>query len=433
MTSSSLPYSIVCVALLLSAIACEHRTERSPNIVIIVSDDLDYSKLGYNGYKRARTPHIDSIIEGGVYFSNGYVSSPSCAPSRAGLFTGRYQARFGYESQTGSIPRMIEQDIGVNTSEILLPQLLQQAGYTTGVIGKWHLGYNDKYRPNSRGVDYFFGYLTKRRYYWEDETRSPILRNGEQVQGKGYMTEVLAREAAEFIARNRDTPFFLYFAPSNVHVPYVVPDEYIPEGGTVLDGMIQALDDSVGTVLEALRQAGVERETLVIFINDNGGANDNSPFRGVKKTLYEGGIRVPFAMRWPGRLPEQARYDRPVIQLDVLPTVLGAAGATLPDDREYDGVDLLPYLTGDASGAPHDSLFWRLTDMQDRLLRRAVRNGSLKLVVEAPGEDTDGRVELYDLDRDPAERNDLAAIRPDDVEILMRRLEAWEQRMGVRP
>jgi arylsulfatase A-like enzyme len=403
---------------------------RPPNVVVIVSDDLDYSMLGYHGYRAAATPNLDAICEGGVYFTNGYVSSPSCGPSRAGLMTGRYQARYGYESQIGSIPRMIERDTGVDTREILLPELLKETGYATAVIGKWHLGYNEKYRPNNRGADHFFGFLTKGRYYWEEEKRSPVLRNGEEVRGEGYLTEALAREAADFIHRHADRPFFLYYAPWNVHVPHVVPEEYIPPGGSVLDGMVQALDQSVGTIFEALREEGLERDTLVVFVNDNGGVHEqyNTPFRGKKTTLYEGGIRVPFAMRWPGHLPEGSRYDHPVIQLDIFPTVAAAAGAVLPDDRVYDGVDLLPFVTGARADVPHERLFWRFEEMLGGFRGRAVRVGNLKLVVQQQ-DDGRERVELFDLARDPGESDDLAPGNPERVRALMLSLQAWEAGM----
>jgi arylsulfatase A-like enzyme len=407
--------------------------ERRPNIVVIVSDDLGYSQLGFNGYDKAATPHLDSICRRGVYFTQGYATSPLCAPSRAGLMTGRHQARYGYESQVGSVRRMTEKDTGVDTREILLPQLLKGAGYATAVVGKWHLGYNERYRPNQRGVDHFFGFLTKGRYFLDKDVRSPILRNGQEVQGQGYLTEAFAAEAVEFIRRNKERPFFLYYAPFNVHEPHVVPAEYIPPGGQTLDGMIQALDRSVGTILEALSREGLERDTLVVFVNDNGGyAESNKPFRSGKETLYEGGIRVPFAMRWPGHLPEGLRYDPPVSQLDVFPTVAAAAGARLPDDREYDGVDLLPYLGGKRSGRPHDELRWRLTDMAGRIRGYALRAGNLKIVVDAQGNAGKERAELYDLAEDVGESRDLASARPEDLRKLMQALKAWEAGVTAR-
>jgi arylsulfatase A-like enzyme len=433
---STLGCLVACGVLLGSGAACNGVDEppQQPNIVVIVSDDLGYAQLGYNGSARIATPHLDSICREGVYFTQGYASAPTCAPSRAGLMTGRYQSRFRYESLTGPISRQAEEDIGVDTREVFLPRLLQQAGYSTAVIGKWHLGYNDKYHPNNRGVDYFFGFLTKGKYFWEDETegRGAILRNREKVEGRGYLTEVYASEAAEFIRRNKTEPFFLYYSPWNVHAPLEVPEEYVPPGGSTMDGMVKALDDSVGVLLDTLREEGLEKNTLVVFVNDNGGQRPmtNRPLRGGKRGVYEGGIRVPFAMRWPAHLRAGRTFDHPVTQLDILPTVVAQAGGELPRDREYDGVNLWPYLTGERSGPPHASLYWRHTDMEGRVLGYAVREGDLKLtVLPAEGEEPE-RIELYDLVRDVAEMHDLASRRPEDVRRLKESLESWEQRVG---
>jgi arylsulfatase A-like enzyme len=392
--------------------------------VVIVSDDVPYWRLRTTGATTVPTPHIDSIFEHGVFFNSGYVSAPVCAPSRAGILTGRYQSRYGYESITTGIKNMAKFDIGVDTREILLPRLLQRQGYATAVIGKWHLGYNDKYHPNNRGADYFFGILARGGYYWEEE-RARVLRNMEPIKGEGYLTEVFAGEAVEFIRRNRDRPFFLYFAPRNVHIPYVVPAEYIPPGGDVMDGMIRALDESVGRILETLEQEGLAEDTLVVYVNDNGGEGGNHPFRGGKSSLHEGGIRVPFAMRWPGRFPEGSTYDHPVIQLDILPTALAAAGGALPDDREYDGVDLVPYLTGAKAGPPHEELYWRFVDGER--IHYAVRAGDLKLVVLQGADGATEQVGLYDLVADPREATDLALQRSEDVERLQGLLRAWER------
>lgn len=317
-----------------AALADEKQAPRAqrPNIVIIVSDDLDYSTLGPSGY--VDTPHIDSIFEGGIQFSDGYVSAPVCAPARAGLMMGRYQARVGYQRTTGPIERQIAEDVGVDTREILLPQYLKEAGYVTGVFGKWHLGYNEKYRPNKRGVDYFFGFLAGAHdsYVWDTPEKGSmggsILRNNEKAVGEGYITEAFAQEAAHFIDRNKDKPFFLYLSQLNVHTPETVPEKYIPAGGLVKDGMIRALDESIGVVLAALESAGVAKNTLVIFINDNGGLGSNAPFRGGKGDLFEGGIRVAFAMKWPAKILARGTYTQPVTQLDILPTVVAATGGS---------------------------------------------------------------------------------------------------------
>lgn len=404
-----------------------HAQAVRPNVVILVSDDLDYGKLGYTGYTAVATPHIDSVIRGGTFFPNGYVSGPVCAPTRAGLMTGRYQARIGYETLTGPIERQIADDYGVDTREVLLPQLLQRAGYATAVIGKWHLGYNDRYHPNQRGVDHFFGFLAGGHDYFVWDTPAvttqggPILRNRQKAAGEGYLTEALADEAARFIRDHQNEPFLLYYAPFNVHSPHVVPDRYLPADGDVMAGMIRALDESVGVLLAALDACQLTDNTLVVYLNDNGGTRDNSPFRGKKGQLYEGGIRVPFAIRWPGRIPAGAAFNHPVMQLDILPTVVAAAGAMLPRDREYDGVNLLPFLTGENADRPHAELYWRYP-----AYGRAVRRGDLKLLLPRQGQS-----ELYDLAVDPGEQRDLAPERPQDVARLKAAIEDWEARVAA--
>jgi arylsulfatase A-like enzyme len=426
-------YGCLFVAVLLGCLAYPAANARAdgdapplrPNIVIIISDDLDYGKLGYTGYDAVDTPQMDSIIRGGTYFTDGYVSGPVCAPTRAGLMTGRYQARYGYETLTGPITRQIEDDYGVDTREILLPELLRRAGYATGVVGKWHLGYNDKYHPNNRGVDYFFGFLAGGHDYfvWDTPPKSttggPILRNKEKADGQGYLTEAFATEAADFISRHKDGPLFLYYAPFNVHGPHVVPDKYLPKSGDVMAGMVKALDDSVGVILGALKDAKLEHDTLIVYVNDNGGTGTNVPFRGRKGQLYEGGIRVPFAVRWPGRVPAGRRCEQPVIQLDILPTVLAAAGVKLSSDRQYDGVDLLPYLTGEKSDLPHRELFWRYPRFG-----RAVRSGDLKLILHAKR-----AAELFDLSSDPGETTNVADRMPEAVKRLTAAIHTWERRM----
>lgn len=405
-----------------AAVAAEAADADRPNIVVLVSDDLDYRQLGYTGYQAVETPHIDSVIRGGTFFTNGYVSGPVCAPTRAGLMTGRYQSRFRYETLTGPITRQIADDYGVDMRELLLPQLLKDAGYATAVIGKWHLGYNEKYHPNHRGVDHFFGFLAGGHDYFVWDTPAigleggPILRNKQKAEGAGYVTEALAREAAEFVREHRDRPFFLYYSPYNVHPPYVVPKKYVPEDGDVMAGMVKALDDSVGVILDALRACSLIENTFVVYVNDNGGARDNAPFRGKKGQLHEGGIRIPFAMRWPGRIPVGWVYDQPVIQLDILPTVVSAAGGTLPEDREYDGVNLLPYLTSQKTTAPHETLFWRFPPHG-----RAARAGDLKLLLPNRGEP-----ELYDLVSDPGEKNNIASEHPEIVARLKKAVRDWE-------
>jgi arylsulfatase A-like enzyme len=412
---------------------------RKPNIVIILADDLGYADVGVQGGTEMSTPHIDSLARDGVRFTNGYVSGPVCAPARAGLLTGRYQARFGYENETEGVIVQVSTDRGVSTDEILLPQYLKEAGYETGAIGKWHLGYNQKYRPNRRGFDYFFGFLPGGHSYFEwrmPERGMRIYRNGDFVDGEGYLTEAFTREAVGFIRANRARPFFLYLAYFNVHRPLVVPEKYtrglpakLPEKRRKMIGMVQALDQGVGEVLAALRDAGLEDDTLVIFLGDNGGIGrgiaSNAPLARTKATLYEGGIRVPFMLRWPGRVPAGETYDAPVIALDLVPTVVTLAGGSLPSDREIDGVDILPYVTGARSGSPHEVLFWRFGRRGESL---AVRRGDMKLLIHEGK-----RPRLFDLSADIGEKKNLAAAKPEVVVRLLEELTAWNAKMPDVP
>jgi len=416
----------------------EDEDNKKPNIVIIVADDLGYADLGCQGGREMSTPHIDSLATDGMKFTDAYVSGPVCAPTRAGLMTGRYQARFGYENLTGPVEVQIKTDLGVCTNEILLSQPMKAAGYRTAVIGKWHLGYNPKYRPNKRGFDYFFGFLPGGHDYFKWTTPPKgtrggcIYQNEDQVEGEGYLTEKFTEEATEFIKRNRRQPFFLYLAYFNVHGPLAVPEKYckglptsMPKDRRTMVGMIHALDTGVGQVLDALRETGLERNTLVIFLGDNGGEGrscfDKGPLSGSKGTLWEGGIRVPFILRWPGRIPAGKIYSKPIIALDIFPTIVAAAGGQLPKDREIDGVNLLPYLTGAKVDSPHESLFWRYSPRGGSF---AIRKGNMKLLIHR-GQPA----MLFDLAMDIGEKHDLSKEKPQVAECLKKELMAWNAKM----
>lgn len=414
------------LAISLLASLCLHCTgaepaREKPNVVLIMADDLGYTEVGYQGAPAGWTPNIDALAAGGTVFSDAYVAAPVCAPSRAALMTGRHPARYDYLRVTGTIEKQIAKDIGVDLDEVFLTELMRDAGYKTAVIGKWHLGYNEKYRPENRGVDYFFGFLAGGHdyYVWDDPSRrrsgGPILRNEEKAEGDGYLTEAFTDEAVGFIYENRARPFFLYLAYQNPHPPMQVPAEYLAADQNLRAGTIRALDRGVGAVLRALEEAGLERDTIVVFLNDNGGP-DNGPLRGVKGSLYEGGIRVAMAIRWPGHIPPGVSYTRPVSAMDLLPTLVAAAGGELPSDRPLDGVDLLPYLRGERDGSPHALLFWQFYPRGN-----AVRRGSLKLHVRG------ATVELFDLSQDPGEENDIASDRPAAVRELRDAIRAWNR------
>ncbi|HNT88139.1 MAG TPA: sulfatase-like hydrolase/transferase, partial [Candidatus Hydrogenedentes bacterium] len=345
-----------------------------PNIIVILADDLGYGDLGVTGCKDVPTPHIDAIATGGVRFTHGYVSCPVCSPTRAGLMTGRYQQRFGHWYNPG--PPVDEQpNIGLPLSETTIADRLKEAGYATGLVGKWHLGLGPEFHPMKRGFDEFFGFPHGSHSYVDSraDTKNPIMRGTEAVDEPAYLTEAFTREAVDFIRRRAGAPFFLYLSYNAVHGPLQAPDAYLERFKAIEDetrrtyaAMLSALDDGVGAVLAALREKGIEEDTLVFFLSDNGGpiavnGSRNTPFSGAKGTLQEGGIRVPFFLRWPERLPAGRTCDLPVISLDILPTCLAAAGGALPSDAPLDGVNLLPYLAGN-EGAPHDYLFWRYHD-----------------------------------------------------------------------
>ncbi len=445
-----------------------------PNIVVLVADDLGYGELGCQGNPQIPTPHIDSIAAAGVRFTDGYVTAPYCSASRAGLLTGRYQTRFGYEfNPVGH--HNDDPHISLPAGEVTLAELLRDAGYATGIIGKWHLGGSSAASPLRHGFDHFFGFTHEGHYYqpapgnglttmlrrkrlpdggqgrWRSrdgrlvlsthmghhepayDANNPILRNGQPVVEPDYLTDALTREATSWIRQHSERPFFLYLAWNAVHSPLQARDEDLQRLASIPDvhrrifaGMLLRLDDSVGQVLTTLRQQGLERQTLVVFISDNGGptrelTSGNGPLRGEKGMVYEGGLRVPFLMRWPGRIPAGSVFRQPVTSLDIYGTSAAAAG--IRRLSAIDGVDLLPFLTGQRSDAPHEALFWRLNQ------RRALRMGDWKLVRQ-PGRRQQGRWELYNLASDPGETTDRAQDEPARFSQLLSRWQAIDAEMA---
>jgi len=392
-----------------SSTSAQPNQPERPNIVLLLADDLGYGELGCQGNPQIPTPHIDSLAEDGIRFTSGYVTAAYCSASRAGLMTGRYQTRFGYEfNPIGA--RNEDPAIGLPVSQMTLARHLHDAGYTTALIGKWHLGGTAAYHPLRRGFDEFFGFMHEGHFFvpppYRDVTTmlrrkalpgggqgrwvgddliytthmghdeppydadNPIIRGGQPVEEAEYLTDAFTREAVDFIDRQKDKPFFLYLAYNAVHSPLQGAEAYMQRFGHIEDihrrifaAMLSNLDDSVGAVLDKLRDAGLERRTLVFFISDNGGptrelTSSNLPLRGGKGDMYEGGIRVPFLARWTGNLPAGKEYHHPVISLDVYATAAATAGAVV-NNRSIDGVDLLPYLKGEKAYRPHEVLFLR--------------------------------------------------------------------------
>jgi arylsulfatase A-like enzyme len=453
-----------------------------PNVVLLLADDLGKTDISaYGG--RVPTPHIDALGHEGAVCGEGYITSPICSPSRAGLLTGRYQQRFGHELQPHAryprnrleywvfkyllatrdfrvadliaFPRfedILEQ--GLPLSEVTLAEVLKREGYATAIMGKWHLGASPTRIPIRRGFDYHYGFYEAHTLYADpanpeivnqrhddftdghiwDAGRTgncALRRNDTVVDDQVYLTERIAAESVRWLEEHRDGPFFLYVPFNAPHTPFQVPRRYYDRFASIADpyrriyaAMIASLDDAVGDIMAALARLGLDDDTIVVFLSDNGGATytgatDNAPLRGGKFTNFEGGINVPFLVRWRGRIAAGAACTDPVSALDVFATAVDVAGADLPTDRPYDGVSLLPYLTGRKTGAPHDALFWRSE------YHKAIRKGDWKLVKD----EMSGRTVLYDLGTDKVERRNVADTHADVVRDLELRLTDWENEM----
>jgi arylsulfatase A-like enzyme len=407
--------------------------ERKPNVLIIVADDLGYADLGFQGCKDIPTPHIDELAAGGVRFTNGYVSCPVCSPTRAGIMTGRYQQRFGHEFNPGPLREDRAGAFGLPTSEVTLANVMKSAGYATGIVGKWHLGFAQPYRPLQRGFDEFFGFLGGAHTYLDPSAQEdqPIYRGDGPVEEHGYLTDAFAREAVAFIERHKQEPFLLFLTFNAVHNPLQATENYLARFASIADpkrktyaAMLSAMDDAVGRVLGALRGSNLEDDTLIFFVSDNGGptqanSSRNDPLSGVKGTAFEGGIRVPFVMQWKRRLPQGKVYEQPVISLDLFATAAAAGGASLPKDRTIDGVDLVPFVAGQQPAPPHSVLYWRFGAWQ------AIRKGNYKLVRQEGEPDR-----LFDLAADIGEKNDLARAKPDVAKELSALYAQWNSELA---
>jgi len=394
---------------------------KRPNIVIILADDLGYADVGFHGCKDIPTPNIDTIAKNGVRFTNGYVSGPYCSPTRAGLLTGRYQTRFGHEFNPAGGKQ------GMPIDQTTIAQRFRALGYITALIGKWHLGSEEKMLPTERGFQEYFGFLGGAHPYFPGKGKD-IFRGAKVIDEKEYLTDAISREAVSFIDKHASDPFMLYLAFNAVHTPMQATDKYLNRFPNIQDkqrktyaAMLSAMDDAIGQVLAKLREKGLEDDTLIFFFSDNGGptmigttinGSINFPLRGSKRQLLEGGVRVPFVLQWKARLPGGKTYDQPIIALDVLPTSLSAVGGEIKKDWKLDGVNLLPFIEGKNKAAPHEMLFWRFGD------QLAARKGDWKMVQY----DKTG-IHLYNLKNDIGESKNLAAAEP---EILRSMHDAWK-------
>ena len=423
-----------------------------PNFVLILADDLGYGDVGYQGGD-VPTPHIDSIAKEGTIFSDGYVTCPVCAPSRAGLLTGRYQQTFGFWDNIGPFRRTKDVEPGIPADLPILPERLKALGYTTGIFGKTHDGDSESQMAFNRW-DEFYGFNNGASNYLGDMNRAhnPIFHNRKIVSSpysargiahgdvlqKGvilkdtdqYLTDKLGDMAVRFIEANQSRPFLCYVPFNAIHGPFQAPKALVDKYASEPDpkrrlnmAMLDSMDQNIGKILKALQCNGLEGNTLVAFLSDNGGheASPNKPLRGKKGTYWEGGLRVPFCMKWPGRIPAGKTYRKAVISLDILPTFLAAAGGNVEEGWKLDGANLLPFLNGEKKSRPHDTLYWVWG------ARKAIRKGELKALSQDGGQ----TFQLYNLVRDIGEANDLAGKRPAKLEELIGAQREWES--GLMP
>ncbi len=412
--------------------------QRKPNVVLIISDDAGYADFGFQGSTVIKTPHLDKLAGRGMIFRQAYVTAAVCGPSRAGLLTGKYQQRFGYEEN--NVPGYMsksclpDEEMGLPLDQVTMGDYMKSLGYKTGYFGKWHMGNADKYHPTKRGFDTFYGFRGGARSYFAFSKENPNHRQEDYLErGFGgfqeadkYLTRALADETASFIEKHKDEPFFVVLAFNAVHTPMQAQEKDLaafPElkgKRKYLAAMTLSMDRGCGVVLDKLAALGLEDNTIVVFTNDNGGPTDtntaiNDPLSGTKANHLEGGIRVPFLMRWPGVVPEKSAYDFPISTLDLLPTFYAAAGGSLNALKEIDGVDLLPYISGKNEERPHQTLYWKKEN------RGVIREGDWKLL-RFP----DRPAELYNIARDIAEIDNLATKHPDKVKDMYKKLFEWE-------
>ncbi|GLR70359.1 sulfatase family protein [Agaribacter marinus] len=415
--ASTYVFGAICI------IPTTYAAENKTNIIVILADDLGYADLGFNGAKDIKTPVLDMLANTGVTFKNGYVTHPYCGPSRAGLLTGRYQARFGMENNVSYSPYDIH--MGLPLTEKTFAKRLQEVGYKTAIIGKWHLGGAPRFQPNKRGFDYFYGFLGGGHNYMPHEVTIgggsyflPLMRNEGVAEFDDYLTSALSKDAVKFIEDHQKQPFMLYMAYNAPHTPLQAPKETIAKYKDIKDenrriyaAMIDEMDQGIGEIVDALKRTGQYQNTLIFFLSDNGGvypedwmpnANwaDNSPFRRGKVALLEGGIRVPFIAHWPAKIPKGFIFEGLVSSLDIAATAVEISGANASDGL-LDGVNLVPYLTGLESGTPHHALYWRLEEA-DHIY--AIRTPDAKYMRQPlPGV---GR-SFFDMKNDPEEQNNI--------------------------
>lgn len=406
---------------------------RKPNFILIVADDLGFADLSLNGSKQIPTPNIDKLAHEGINFTQGYVSAPVCSPSRAGLLTGKNQVSFGHDNNLGgSQPGFNPEYLGLPITEKTIATRLKSLGYVTGLIGKWHLGNEPQFHPLKRGFDEFWGYTGGGHDYflWNPNGKgykSPIECNYKTPQPITYITDDKGDECIDFIKRHKNEPFFLFTSFNAPHAPMQATKADLElfkhiknEKRRKYCAMVYRLDVNVGRIMETVKQEGLAENTMVVFISDNGGPVDsnesiNAPFNGQKGILLEGGIRVPFIMNWKGKLPGGKTYKNPVISLDFAATFFELAGGKVTDEIKFDGVNIMPYVLGENTEIPHESIKWRFT------ISAAIRDGNWKLI-RLP----DRLPMLYDLSNDISEQNNISLENIDRTKTMLKTLGDWD-------
>ncbi|MEM6830976.1 MAG: sulfatase-like hydrolase/transferase, partial [Bacteroidota bacterium] len=411
--------------------------QEKPNVVIILADDLGWGDVGFNGCTDIPTPHLDKLAKDGIIFSAGYCTHPYCGPSRSGLLAGRYQQQFGCEN---NLSKNFEGPVmGLPLEEKLLSEVLKENGYQTCAVGKWHLGNTPDYWPNNRGFDDWFGFAGGSRNYWgkswgpDFTSWQEIKRDGKAVPREtlSYLTDDFTDAAIQYVDEysKKENPFFMYLAYNAPHAPIQATTEYLDRVDHIEQGkraaygaMVAGMDAGIGKLVEKLKETGEYDNTLIFFYSDNGGhgnGSSQSPYRGLKGLLFEGGIRVPFFMSWPVGVKGGRTYEKPIIAYDIFTTVIDAVNIDYKDTKKLSGVSLLPFISKENKDNPHDRLFWRYSDGEGY----AVMKGGYKLIKE----EVRGDLFLFDMNKDPLEHHNLVDELPEKVKELQADYEEWNQ------